>query len=184
MTIKTAIEMREAAAEIIKNFVEAVELRTNKRIVIPRAHGSLTGLAYANAIRALPVASPPPAVERVRHVKRGTTYQVIGEAKLQTFGSIAEGAMLTIYRGDNTGALWARPTDEFRDGRFVTLSEAVPTDTERKLALAVEALKAARDNFANMIYHTNLNMAKASATEFSEELTAALAAIEGKEPQV
>ena len=167
MTIKTAIEMREAAAEIIKNFVEAVELRTNKRIVIPRAHGSLTGLAYANAIRALPVASPPPAVERVRHVKRGTTYQVIGEAKLQTFGSIAEGAMLTIYRGDNTGALWARPTDEFRDGRFVTLSEAVPTDTERKLALAVEALRHARDQ----IRHPD------------QLIDDALAAIEGKGPQ-
>ena len=68
----------------------------------------------------------PTDTERVQHVKRGTTYTVVGEAKLQSSGSIAEGAMLTVYRDVNSGALWARPTDEFRDGRFVTLSDPVP----------------------------------------------------------
>ena len=111
---------------------------------------------------------PITTAELVRHVKRGTTYQVVGEAKLQTSGSIAEGAMLTIYRGVNSGALWARPTDEFRDGRFVTLSHPVPLpDTERKLALAVKALRHARDQ----ILHPD------------QLIDDALAAIANQEPQ-
>ena len=90
----------------------------------------------------------PTDTERVQHVKRGTTYTVVGEAKLQSSGSIAEGAMLTVYRDVNSGALWVRPTDEFRDGRFVTLSDpAPPLDTERKLALAGEALREAENAF-------------------------------------
>lgn len=61
-----------------------------------------------------------------RHVKRGTSYEVIGEAELQQasrFGP-TEGDRLTIYRGED-GKLWARASSEFEDGRFepVTLGQ-------------------------------------------------------------
>lgn len=57
-----------------------------------------------------------------RHVKRGTTYQVLGEARLQQasqFGPV-EGDSITFYRGED-GQLWARATSEFEDGRFSAL---------------------------------------------------------------
>lgn len=57
-------------------------------------------------------------MERVRHVARGSFYDIVAEgAELQTAAPIAEGEKLTIYRGDD-GHIWARPDSEFRDGRF------------------------------------------------------------------
>lgn len=57
-------------------------------------------------------------VERYRHKKRGTVYEVIGEAELQcATHDPSEGDELVIYRGDD-GKLWARMRDEFHDGRF------------------------------------------------------------------
>lgn len=59
-----------------------------------------------------------------RHLKRGTTYQIIGEGLLQT--AVSRGAWddlpVTIYAGED-GRFWVRPTAEFSDGRF----EALPT---------------------------------------------------------
>ena len=55
-----------------------------------------------------------------RHKKRGTTYEVFGRATLESAAPIHEGAELTIYR-DQGGKLWARPADEFHDGRFQTV---------------------------------------------------------------
>jgi hypothetical protein len=54
---------------------------------------------------------------RVRHKKRGTTYEVIGTAELQMATDLVDGAFLTIYRGED-GKWWARQEDEFEDGRF------------------------------------------------------------------
>lgn len=53
-----------------------------------------------------------------KHKKRGTYYTVIGRATLQSANSITEGHDLTIYRAQSDNTLWARPTDEFNDGRF------------------------------------------------------------------
>lgn len=55
---------------------------------------------------------------RYRHVKRGTIYQVVGEASLQiaTY-DLVDGSNLVIYRGED-GKLWAREHGEFHDGRF------------------------------------------------------------------
>ncbi|WP_292722801.1 hypothetical protein [Mesorhizobium sp.] len=58
-----------------------------------------------------------------RHVKRGSSYQQIGLASLQCTESCAETAVLVIYRGDD-GKLWARPHDEFNDGRFEAIDAA------------------------------------------------------------
>lgn len=75
----------------------------------------------------------PASREIVRHVKRGTEYEVLGEAEVQVSthcvalpGStiIREaragygGDHLTVYRCLKTGKLWCRRPDEFRDGRF------------------------------------------------------------------
>ncbi len=55
-----------------------------------------------------------------QHVKRGSLYVEIGTATVQLSGEIpiTEGETLVIYRGE-AGALWARRTSEFRDGRFI-----------------------------------------------------------------
>ena len=59
----------------------------------------------------------PQTTRRVRHQKRGTTYEVIGTAELQMDTDLVDGAFLTIYRGED-GKWWARQEDEFEDGRF------------------------------------------------------------------
>jgi len=58
-----------------------------------------------------------------RHLGRGTTYEVIGEARLQQAGQFGpvEGDSITVYRGED-GQLWCRAQSEFEDGRFVSLS--------------------------------------------------------------
>ena len=84
-------------------------------------------LVSAPAVPAPPAGTSP--LKRVRHVKRGTEYEVLGEAEAQVsvghtipltkgvLRSIADGDRLTIYRGED-GKLWCRFTDEMRDGRF------------------------------------------------------------------
>ncbi len=56
-------------------------------------------------------------IERYRHLKRGTVYEVIGTAELQAGQPQLEHAELVIYRGED-GKLWARNSAEFHDGRF------------------------------------------------------------------
>lgn len=61
-----------------------------------------------------------------RHVKRGSTYRVVGEARVQVahdFRSLREDDRLTVYQGED-GQLWARFTDEFNDGRFVAIDRS------------------------------------------------------------
>lgn len=55
----------------------------------------------------------------VKHKKRGSIYSVLGYAELQSGFPIEEGQRLVVYRGED-GKLWARPEQEFHDGRFVT----------------------------------------------------------------
>ncbi len=72
-------------------------------------------------------------VEIVRHVARGTTYDVLGEAEVQiskpTAGAVGgdgyrklrEGDRLVVYRGKDQ-RLWARFPAEFYDGRFKNIT--------------------------------------------------------------
>lgn len=55
---------------------------------------------------------------RVRHIKRGSEYDVIGEATLQTSTPLEDMRLMVVYRADD-GKLWVRPKSEFEDGRFV-----------------------------------------------------------------
>lgn len=57
------------------------------------------------------------APERIRHVKRGSTYTVIAHGKIQTDRPLRDYAEVTVYRGDD-GLFWVRPIDEMEDGRF------------------------------------------------------------------
>lgn len=52
-----------------------------------------------------------------QHNKRGSLYAVVAEAELQTAAPVPEGARLVVYVGLD-GRLWARPAEEFHDGRF------------------------------------------------------------------
>lgn len=52
-----------------------------------------------------------------RHKVRGSAYERLGGAEVQTSHPIQEGEVVTVYR-DRDGKLWARPINEFYDGRF------------------------------------------------------------------
>ncbi len=61
---------------------------------------------------------------KFRHKKRGTTYEVIGEAEIQiSIRTLEEGDIVIIYKDEKSGKLWARNRDEFFDGRFEEISE-------------------------------------------------------------
>lgn len=61
---------------------------------------------------------------RWRHKKRGTVYEEIGRAELQTSEDyVVEGDTVVVYRGED-GKLWAREALEFEDGRFEEINDA------------------------------------------------------------
>jgi hypothetical protein len=75
------------------------------------------------ALQLATLSTPSPPAIRWRHVKSGTEYEVIGAGKMQAFnwhdtaGTI-DMREVVIYRSLDDGSLWARPIDEFYDGRF------------------------------------------------------------------
>lgn len=64
-----------------------------------------------------PVATAQPAAapERVRHIKRGSTYTVIGQGYVQTGRGLHDYDDVVIYKSEEDGSLWVRPVDEFND---------------------------------------------------------------------
>lgn len=60
--------------------------------------------------------------ERVRHVRRGTTYTVVGTGTYQSSDPGYDGSSVVIYRGED-GRLWVRVECSFMDGRFVREEE-------------------------------------------------------------
>lgn len=56
------------------------------------------------------------------HQKRGTTYEIVGEARLQcSTHPVKDGDKLTLYRDVNSGEYSVRAPDEFMDGRFTKI---------------------------------------------------------------
>lgn len=59
-----------------------------------------------------------PFPKRVKHIKRGTTYRVLGMAKIQTETPLLDNAEVCIYFNEGNNDIWVRPKDEMTDGRF------------------------------------------------------------------
>jgi len=62
-------------------------------------------------------------------VKRGSTYEVVGLAKMQIGTGVDETTAMSlerrsfvVYSSLEDGALWVRPESEFLDGRFEKIS--------------------------------------------------------------
>jgi hypothetical protein len=77
---------------------------------------------------------------RWRHLKTGGIYTILGTCRIEASNEPAY-----LYRGDETEIVWARPMDEFLDGRFEALasSDAAPEskDAGRVLKDALFALE-------------------------------------------
>lgn len=81
--------------------------------------------AFGSSARAIAVAVLKAAedvrdggLRRVRHVKRGSEYFIVGQALLQSNKELKDMEQMVVYRADD-GTLWVRPLTEFEDGRFV-----------------------------------------------------------------
>lgn len=67
----------------------------------------------------------------VRHKKRGSTYKVLGNGRIQSdhwrncwgglLGPKVDMAQVSVYQCLEDSSLWVRPSDEFEDGRFEDL---------------------------------------------------------------
>jgi hypothetical protein len=130
----------EAARQLIQRWGNAPELPVEMELALSTFEDAWVAVRDGQPAA---LAHPQQGKERVRHVKRGTEYEVIGEAEaqvsegMQIYGRpgavrfISDGAFLTVFRCENTGKLWCRFTDEFRDGRFETIAPAsVPVNSE------------------------------------------------------
>ena len=58
-----------------------------------------------------------------QHKKRGSTYELLGTARIQSDEPLADMAAVEVYIG-REGDLWARRQSEFHDGRFIALGDA------------------------------------------------------------
>lgn len=59
---------------------------------------------------------------RFMHIKRGSTYRMVGRGRIQTGRPLEDYDEVTIYESEETGDLWVRPNDEFDDPtRFIAI---------------------------------------------------------------
>lgn len=72
---------------------------------------------YHYIVDAPPAPLPQSILATHRHKLRGSSYQLIGAATIQTAGKLADMDAVVIYRNED-GTLWARSPSEFFDGRF------------------------------------------------------------------
>jgi len=61
-----------------------------------------------------------------QHKKRGSTYELLGTARIQSDEPLSDMAAVEVYIGRG-GDLWARRQSEFHDGRFTALTPSPET---------------------------------------------------------
>ena len=76
------------AAEVVENGQEFVSSRDNERSIGPRMKGSLTGVAYAAAIRAL--AATPPGMVCVKRAELDLIGQLSQTSPTRTLGEASD----------------------------------------------------------------------------------------------
>lgn len=94
------------------------------RMRMARRNGSGTTVKFhevATVCRALDLLRQAEKAPRYRHKKRKAVVHVLGYASLQAAEPVPEGKVLTVYQHAEDGTWWARPHDEFDDGRFERL---------------------------------------------------------------
>lgn len=70
-----------------------------------------------------------------RHLERGSIYEEVGPARLQTARPLGDMAHLTVYRSIGDASLWARPDAEFlAGGKFERVDPPNPLPTAHRLA--------------------------------------------------
>lgn len=94
-----------------------------------REQADAAAAKYGRPVEPLYVLSPRPAdgwCPTHQHVRRGSLYRVLArDVEMQTTAYLGEGAIVTVYEGQN-GRLWVRRQADFDDGRFERLS--APSD--------------------------------------------------------
>ena len=78
---------------------------------------------------------------RIRHVKRGSTYTIVGPVGIQAPGHcpLTDEETVVLYQGDD-GKFWARRPDDLADGRFEALAAAPKPDiTDEIVDAAIKA---------------------------------------------
>lgn len=70
----------------------------------------------ADALKAF-LAGLPRGMRQFKHLKRGSSYALVGDLTVQTKTPVVDGEVLLTYI-DEKGAMWGRREAEFFDGRF------------------------------------------------------------------
>lgn len=68
-----------------------------------------------------------------RHKKRGSEYQIVAFAEIQTDTPLTDYAKVIVYC-DRTGLTWVRPVSEFEDGRFEPIHSPSPKNNPTQVA--------------------------------------------------
>lgn len=159
-TITTIPEALEAAArdefdELAYRFWSIHPKDVTEPVGMPERYpGGARTWMYANEMRALAdrIAAPVAVVAvRVQHIKRGSTYRVLGRGKVQTDAPLTDYAEVVVYQGEADGLVWVRPTSEFDDGRFAELPALTIQPPAQVQAEAVAKVTAERDELQRVV---------------------------------
>lgn len=150
------------------------------KIVADRVTDKFEKKAACHGIRALPAALV--SGERVHHVKRGSTYRVIGRGAIQTDTPLKDYAEVVVYQGDADGKLWVRPVGEFDDGRFAAIAVDAsqtpdPVLSDPRVKALVEALRRIREAWPTV---RDAEGSGGTISAAIDEIDAALAEIDGE----
>ena len=125
-------KMMPCPVEITEDVLQAFKRGYDIALLADLAGNSALRAALQSALTAWNKRLPPEGGEaklvgsdhfangsRWRHVKTGHLYTTVGACRIE-----ATNLPAYLYRGDADGTVWARPMDEFLDGRFERLSES------------------------------------------------------------